>query len=425
MTMEFPIPPRKKLSLWAWLAFFLITVTSGVLFWNRAMQASIWTVPYTSGAANWSPGRSWHVEKQSVDRFKELPSSEKAKYRMPVVSGADLVQYTGPLDPGFICVTWLARRLFPMLGDIQAISVLNFLVHLACCAMLFRLFPTRIERVGFLIFYAANPLILHVCTYPYYYFWQMLPSACVIYGCLRHWKLSPWETLGIAVLCAFGIAIRPSTLFVAGGCIVYIVWKNRTVWSAFALALLAISFLSVPGSPKTPYMPMYVGLGAYPNAAGLRLSDNVAYERFKQETGKEIEFDLGGNYYDSSFRALYATILKREFFQYAFSHKEEIIRNFALNIAQGFSVGYITRQPYGLHVLVAATGIACALLLLLTGQWIPVLGNALCLGAFAPYYPPIPAYMFGSYILLACGCIWAFVRIGALARRGSVSRASH
>jgi len=51
----------------------------------------------------------------------------------------------------------------------------------------------------------------------------------------------------------------------------------------------------------------------------------------------------------------------------------------------------------------AAFGAVVIVLLLLTAQYSLVVGIGAVTVGFAPYFPPIPAYMFGAYMLLGVG----------------------
>ena len=77
------------------------------------------------------------------------------------------------------------------------------------------------------------------------------------------------------------------------------------------------------------------------------------------------------------------------------------IRNFILNLFQGLSLGFITGAPFGVHLVVAFSGLAISLVLVRSGFWLYLLAIILGMGTFVPFYPPIPAYMFGNYLLLA------------------------
>ncbi len=52
-------------------------------------------------------------------------------------------------------------------------------------------------------------------------------------------------------------------------------------------------------------------------------------------------------------------------------------------------------------------GIAVLVVLAMRKQWVVILGLCAYAAAYAWYFPPIPAYHFGAYLLLVLGLIMA------------------
>lgn len=98
----------------------------------------------------------------------------------------------------------------------------------------------------------------------------------------------------------------------------------------------------------------------------------------------------------------YSEILERELRRIAAREPSLLVRNAALNLLQAYSVGYPVGRT-NLAYASAAGGVAVITCLLLTSQYWLLLAVGSVAIAFAPYFPPIPACMFGSYMLLAVG----------------------
>ena len=84
-----------------------------------------------------------------------------------------------------------------------------------------------------------------------------------------------------------------------------------------------------------------------------------------------------------------------------------LFRNAALNTLQGYTIGYLVGQPYTVHLVMAAAGLAFLVLMLVSGQWVLAALILLTSATFVPYYPPIPAYMYGAYALLVVALLQA------------------
>jgi hypothetical protein len=77
-----------------------------------------------------------------------------------------------------------------------------------------------------------------------------------------------------------------------------------------------------------------------------------------------------------------------------------VFRNAVLNFLQSFSIGYINAGGWLLNLLSAGLGLIFLVVLFIYKKYIPALLIAFSGIGFTPYYPPIPVYMFGGYILI-------------------------
>jgi hypothetical protein len=94
-----------------------------------------------------------------------------------------------------------------------------------------------------------------------------------------------------------------------------------------------------------------------------------------------------------------------------------LVRNALLNLFQTFSIGYVTASR-PLSYLSALAGLACCVLLLVTRRWLFVLAIAASSVTYALYHPPVPVYLFGTY-LLTIGALVDLLRRGQNAQSAS------
>ncbi len=362
------------------------------------------TVPYLSGAANSSWKTGWRMEKAAFAHCNALSREGWRQYRAPRVAEPELTPCRGVNAVGFLYVVMVARTLFPWLGDIQAIVVLQCLVHLASCWLIVQCLPGGLQRGLFIVLYAANPIVIYFVTFPFYYFWQALVPVSLVYCLLRGWKVPEWQALLMVLAACSSVWIRPTTLFLATGFAGFLAWKSRWVVGGVLVLVFATGigpmFVKVAGSPAMrPAMPMFVGLGAYGEPEGLYLKDGSAFEYYERQTGEKVV--VSGNWNEPEFRDRYNRVLLQGVRDFAGRHPGLLVRNAILNFLQGFSVGYKTGVPDLVRYAVAGTGLLFLVLMVVARQWVLLAANTLALASFVPYYPPIPAYMFGSYLLLA------------------------
>ena len=81
---------------------------------------------------------------------------------------------------GYLFLIAFAKRLFPFLGPIGAIVLLQLLVHIIFSYLLVSKFDNIKNKIAFIFFYYLNPIVLYFTIYPFYYFWQVIPSFIVL-----------------------------------------------------------------------------------------------------------------------------------------------------------------------------------------------------------------------------------------------------
>ena len=98
--------------------------------------------------------------------------------------------------------------------------------------------------------------------------------------------------------------------------------------------------------------------------------------------------------------------MRKEYIKYVTQHPGDVVRNALTNLAQSFSFGYVTKS-IKFSYLSALLGTLVALLMIWRGMYLRMALLLMGVLGFVVYFPPIPAYMFGNYLLLA----WILVHI--------------
>lgn len=390
----------------------VLVVGSAALFKNDGVQGVNWTLPYLSGAANFQSLTEWRISPADYDRVVKMTAAEHRVYRYQRTE--DTVFNTNNAY-GYVLVALAARNLFPWLGDLQAVVHLQVLVHVALSLFIFAaVLRTPLQRWLFIILYAANPIIVYVVTYPFYYFWTCIPSVALAVVWLRpEWIRTVVPLLTPVLL--FSLLVRPTTVFVCLFTFAVAFWigrsrATRAVVAGSLIAFVAGTALIAQGTGTPPYHTMYIGIGAYPNPHGIeRPVDNEGYDYFEQETGIEISTHaIHGNWNNPELKELYMETLRGRYFEITRDTPLLLARNALYNFAQSFSVGYDTSRAW-LRPISAALGALVIGFLVFTRQWTWLVGTIAYTAAFAWYFPPIPAYLFGAYLLTTIGVILGIV----------------
>ena len=112
---------------------------------------------------------------------------------------------------------------------------------------------------------------------------------------------------------------------------------------------------------------------------------------------------MGGNYYNSDTIRKYQEITKGRVFEIFDQDPWIFLKNAMLNSFQIFSFGYFNKAGDLLNYVSALIGVIIFLWLLYLRKFLLVLLIAAPSITFTVFYPPIPAYMFGSYVFLIVG----------------------
>jgi len=365
------------------------------IFRSHGTQGINWTFPYFSGAANFRSLYDWQISPEDYDQVKGMTPAEHGHYRY---ARADkTVEYTVN-NYGYVLVALAARNLFFWAGDAHAVVYLQVLVHVALSLLTLAHLRSRLQRGIFFVLFAINPLILYFVTFPFYYYWAAVPSLILVATVLREQRWG-MEVLLLSVLLFVCFLIRPTTLFVS--MLIFMVWlrRERKVMVAAGVAVFcALAWHSSGHFSTSPWHTMYVGLGAYSNPYGMEGPfDEAGFKRYTDLTGKAISTHaITGDYSKREVRQDYYALMRSEYLNVVRESPLGIMRNAAYNLIQSFGFGYRVSRPV-VQLVSGVVGLIMIGLIVWTHQWMWGVGVLAVAGSFAPYFPPIPAYLFGAF----------------------------
>jgi hypothetical protein len=381
------------------------------IFFNFASmngEYSQWIIPYFSGAENTEWFGSWSYSTEEESDFLSATNKEKVFWNFKKFSKDQLpelfsYEYN---DIGYLYAVKISRFVFPFLPGVLSVMILQILLHAVLC--IFILFS--INRLGwpyifkyvFILFYAINPLILYYVTSPFYFSWQVLPSVLWLVFLVYPKYRSCYRFLAaIIIIGVFSFLLRPTTavpnfiLFM-----LVVMSKHRKLLFPAIIGLIccllaAFSYVS----SKLPWHPMYVGLGAYGGFEVSSISDNESYELFYEKTGEIIQTNIPGfSWNDKDFRAGFYRVIKNEYLNLAAQKPHLILRNALFNMIQSLGLGHRPgNNP--INLLSGMLGILVITIVLLSKQYYLLIALISTSMGYALYFPPIPAYNFGMYIL--------------------------
>jgi hypothetical protein len=380
-----------------------LILASASLFDNERQMRPHFTAPYLSGAANFEIGKPWVWSPSEGAEFGEMSIQERERHRFE--RRDDLVRPTR-LEVGYMYIVLVARSVFFWMGDIQAVEALQLVVHILITLAGMALLRSWLARLLLLLLYGLNPVVLHIVTYPFYYFWQTIPAALIFFYLIRKDLRLGWGLLPVGFLLGLSFITRPTVVLTIGllGLLMLIRERPRTAIAGILVMIATVIVLNQDTIRSNPWHTMYVSVGAYPNPYGIEFADWSGFQYYEEQTGIEIDPRTGGNYEDPELREDYRQRLKARYKEIFVDSPLMLVRNAALNIFQSFGPGYVTASR-GLSYASAFLGLLVLLLLLVRRKFLWVVAIGLCSITFTPYCPPIPVYMFGAYILIVGGII--------------------
>ncbi len=384
--------------------FLLISIFTLLLSYGlhdtfyKTRENKNWIGPYLSGAANLVIFEEFKIDEAEVINFKKLSPEEQYQYQFK--RSDNLSPYLhNPI--GYCYIIRCSTIMFPFLGETNGLILFQVLMHLVLCGLLLHNFRKNNRFVIFFsIFYVCNPLIIYFVVLNYYYFWQCLPGFILIYIIISKPK-PQWMAILFSIILLFSTLARPTILFISVFAIILLYRNYSKVFAFTTLLICSILFLLInKPTEKIIWHTVYVGIGAYPNNYVPYISDNLAYQIYEDSTGDELNASLGGNYYTDTVIQKYTEITKSTVLSIFRKDPLLFIKNGISNTLQCFSLGYTGATSVLLNIFSAFMGLVYFILLWKTKQKFIIAAILLYALMFFPYYPPIPAYLFGAYILL-------------------------
>ncbi len=368
------------------------------------MQVERVTVPFLTGAANFSWGGEWLYNPQDIYLYEGMSQPERQAHRLQPSPPEELKPY-GRSWRGFVYVVLVARTLFFWMGDLDAIESLNLACHILITLLIASRLSPLLARLLFVAGYGMNPLVLWVTTFPYYYFWQVIPGTLLaLYLVDRRFRLS-WATPFAVGAIVLAHIIRPTVVLAES--MFYVLAALRERWpariaGAAVLLPLALLVMADTGPGKNPWHTAYVGIAAYPNEYVTLFADRAAFVHYEELTGEKVDKGAEGNHHDPEVRRRLRELNRQDFLEIARKEPLMMVRNAILNVLQSFSWGY-AGSVGALNYVSSFVGLCVAVFLVWRRRFLFVVAIGLSAGTFTPYFPPIPVYMFGSYVLLVAG----------------------
>ncbi len=400
------VPTSRKENLFLLLSALLMAVALYVSFyhWREQRMSTNWMAPFLSAAQYMNPTqRAFLMDLDDIEKFKSLDDPALEDAYLFSVSGAPHVYTYYPV--GYAYLIKAATLLLPFVGHQLAIILLQSLFHLILCLGLLshRLLAFRI-RVLFLVLYALNPIVLRIVILNFYYFWQVIPSFGLLYLLLNIKSKTGWMLTLLSLPLA--LLARATSIFISTGFVGYLFWaRSRAGAIAYTVFLLGIgSWLYIP-TDKNPWHTLYAGVGGYANPDKIALSDESSYALYQKHTGVPLNSSIGGNFYDPVVQEKYTAITKEEYLAVLKEQPVLLAKNAITYFFAAFSIGYVNKASDWLNYLIAVSGLVFFILLCYHKKYLLLLWMILGIGGFVFYYPPIPAYMYGNYILLVWGLI--------------------
>jgi hypothetical protein len=396
-------------------ALFLVIVAACFFGRTSKMQSVSWTYPYASGAANLSMSLDWKISPEEYYKIANMPADVYRSYRHMASPSAISNDHN---NLGYVLVIFAARNIFFWMGDLNATVLLQILLHAIFSISIIRNLRNDRQRAFFFFLYALNPVITGFVTFPFYYFWSVVP--CYFFCILYLKKKKPhYELLYIVPLLYLAFLIRPTTILVSLAFFVLLLSFDHTrfrmqgIFALLCFCLMCVFLKKAPGGKQESavWHTAYIGLSAYPNKYNINLSDEFAFGQYAQEKNITISTNpVNGFFRDHAKKNAYYSWLKGKYFNIVKGDKWVITKNAFLNVCASFGLGYFT-QHIALSLLSSLIGIIFIVFLLYKRMY--SLGCCIlasCL-TYALYYPPIPSYNFGTYlpVLLAMSIFLAWL----------------
>jgi len=397
-----------------YIAILISAIILGVVFLIVLLpvyrMSAVWSVPYFSGAANTSWGGEWLFAPEEVPNFKAVEGFDIYFYEFQSYPTAELATYSYNIT-AYLYLVKIAHLLFPFLGQVGSVVLLQLLVHIGIVAMVMSRIPGAPYKMLFVLLYAINPVILYITLMPFYYFWSVLGSlgALLILISPKSDRIKIITYTGLIII---GFLTRATVLPLIVFVVFVLLYHRQFISASIAILLVFGSvFLYNTYLNQTigygPWHTAFVGIGGYPNQYPYLndLSDDRGVERYEDLSGIELSTSIDGNFYKREIRSHYAEVMQSEYMQIVKENPFLILRNLVLNTLQIYSVGHLANRSIILNLLISISGLAVLTFLAIYRAFGYILLIFFTGFGVAMLYPPIPAYNYATYLVLVFAVI--------------------
>lgn len=375
------------------LAFVLLLVSAQFMKRNQA-QAPSWTAPYFSGATNLLDSGSWNINNDEIIKFSKLTREQQFTYKFKELSDTKYLYNA----PGLLYVIIVAKKIFFKSSDYNSLIYFQQFIHIILTLSILYLIRTKRSKILFFILYGVNPLILYFVNFPFYYFWQAIPSGILLGYFILNRKIS-YKLLLLAPVLSICFLIRPTSLGVIGLFYFFSFFKKENIsLIIFSLLIFIATYLSLQiKTVHSPWHTLYIGKNAY--SSTMKLSDGVGFDVFNQTFKTNFNYSQKVLANDTKFLNKYTGLMKKKYIEVALNEPLLLVKNLVLNIISSYGISYKTGNQILIYTNVII-GSLVILSLIYFRQWFLILFIGSINITFTPYYPPIAAYMFGAFIVI-------------------------
>jgi hypothetical protein len=391
-----------RLKLYFQIFIILIFCLLAKKYLRDSRMSDNWTAPNYSASANLLFGQDLSIDLEEIKFFKNLSIDDQDAY---IFSKSDNLIPGNRIVSGFPYILKLSKTLFFFLGDQDALIMFQILIYLIVNILIFDIFKKISHSLFFLIFFSLNPIVLKFVVFNYLYFWQIIPSALLLYlYYMKNRLINDRSTIIcylLILLLPFVFLTRPTTIATIFliGIISFKYYDFKRVMISFLYFISIFHLIPQPVNAGAFFHTTYVGLGAYPNEHQNYLSDKAGYELYEEIHGERIVATRGGNLYESVITDRYNSTTKKEYIRIMSDDPFLVLKHAVLNTLIGYTYGYMNVNLKEINYISAFLGLLLVIFLIISKNYFLFLAIGATLCTYTLYYPPIPSYMFGAYIL--------------------------
>ena len=384
------------------ISIVIISVVFAYEFMRDSRMSDNWVAPYLSGAANLDIGGTFLVDSEEVHLFKILSPEKQDAY---VFKESNNAAYYNHNPMGYAYLIKISNWLFRHVGHQRSVIFLQIVIFLLINILFFAIIEDRFKSFLFFLLFSINPIVLKFVVFNFYYFWQSLPSAVLLF--LNIYKKNKNINITAKVIFLVLLSMLPLVLLTRPSTLVMIIllffysflyFDFKKVFIVFTY-LLFIFFSLNQSNEKSLWHTVYVGIGAYENEYQNLLSDEAGYSLYKQKTGEALNASFGGNFYRNEVIKRYDLVCKSEVLRIFNENPLLFFKNAILNTFIGFSFGYLNTQNYIINYIFFLFGVIIFIFLIKYKYYLYLVAILSSICTFTLFYPPIPAYMYGAYLI--------------------------